>query len=264
MNEETKRYKGDWTADEDELLKSRVMEFGQSDWINVARGIPFRTPRQARQRWVDGLGGRRTRKGPATKVKYGRWSPEEDKLLLALIEKHKNRWSKIAKGLPARTMRQVRARWTRTLNPDIKVAKWTPREDEKLKELVPQFRNKWKHISTHLEGRTPYDCRDRWEYVLDPRWRKGSYTVEEDRKLLAILPKTHRAAFSWAKASAYVGTRSRKQCSERYRYLLKMGKAKLIPRPPGAMTRNSPRIYSAKIAETKSSDAAKRTKRISR
>ncbi|KAL9658755.1 hypothetical protein ABK040_005910 [Willaertia magna] len=43
--------KGEWTSTEDDMLFSRVQQFGESSWIRVAEGLPGRTDIQCRHRY---------------------------------------------------------------------------------------------------------------------------------------------------------------------------------------------------------------------
>ena len=65
------------------------------------------------------------------------------------------------------------------------VRKWTPTEDEMLKQLVASHGAKhWGDICTKLKGRTGKQCRERWHNHLDPNIRKDPWTKEEDDLLM--------------------------------------------------------------------------------
>ena len=240
----------EWTQKEDDVLREQVKEFGVNDWVGVASGLKGRSAKQARARWIDALGGDKNR-ASEKKVRYGKWTKEEDGMLTELIERYGQRWSTIAENLPKRTARQIVARWNRTLKPEIKVYRWSQAEDEKLRKLVSMLNHKWTEISKELPGRTPYNCRDRWVYVLDSRWNKGAWNAEEDQRFIDALPGAYDPNFNWQVASEKVKTRSRKQCSEHYRALLRKGAVKQIDVPKGESRRNSPKIYTAR--DTRSS-----------
>ncbi|KAL6552963.1 hypothetical protein OROGR_006805 [Orobanche gracilis] len=83
---------------------------------------------------VDGDDGNRKRNGAKqnakrkriidnkTEIIKGQWTPEEDGLLVELVEKHGVRkWSSIAQMLPGRIGKQCRERWHNHLKPNIKV-----------------------------------------------------------------------------------------------------------------------------------------------
>jgi myb proto-oncogene protein len=54
------------------------------------------------------------------------WSPEEDIVLIQLIEKiGAQKWTMISEYLPQRIGKQCRERWHNHLNPKIKKCNWT-------------------------------------------------------------------------------------------------------------------------------------------
>lgn len=61
----------------------------------------------------------------------GPWTPEEDKIVVDMVNKHGARnWSQIAAALRGRVGKQCRERWHNHLKPGIKRAKWTLEEDD--------------------------------------------------------------------------------------------------------------------------------------
>jgi len=63
--------------------------------------------------------------------------------------------------------------------------KWVPEEDEKLTKLVKKYGTKnWRIIASHLRGRLPKQCRERWINHLDPTIVKGRLTEKEWKLVL--------------------------------------------------------------------------------
>ena len=62
--------------------------------------------------------------------------------------------------------------------------KFTPEEDETLKQLVNQYGQDWKMISAVFKNRSARQCRDRWKHYLSPEVSRRPWTTEEDRLLL--------------------------------------------------------------------------------
>jgi myb proto-oncogene protein len=60
---------GKWTAEEDELLRQRIAEFGESNWIQVASKMKYRTDQQCLHRWL---------KSVDPSLVHGKWSKEDD------------------------------------------------------------------------------------------------------------------------------------------------------------------------------------------
>jgi hypothetical protein len=113
------------------------------------------------------------------------WSEEQDETLRVLvIMKREKNWEKIAKEIKGKTPSQCKKRWKNELAPSmIKVTerrKWVPEEDEKLSKLVKKYGTKnWRIIASHLKGRLPKQCRERWINHLDPTIIKGRLNEKE-------------------------------------------------------------------------------------
>ena len=64
---------------------------------------------------------------------------------------------------------------------------WSVAEDDKIRELVGLNGPRgWSTIASELPGRRPYQCRDRWQNILDPSIKKGNWTREEDEKIIKL------------------------------------------------------------------------------
>jgi myb proto-oncogene protein len=71
----------------------------------------------------------------------------------------------------------------------------------------------WHKVAAHLPNRNNKDCRKRWHYSIAHTIRKGTWTKEEDEKLLAAVEK-HGAR--WSKVAVVVGSRNGDQCWKRW------------------------------------------------
>ncbi|NXQ20842.1 SNPC4 protein, partial [Peucedramus taeniatus] len=95
--------KGPWTPEEDAMLMAAVKKYGEKDWYKIRTEVPGRSDAQCRDRYLKAL---------HWDVKKGRWSLEEEELLIELVQKHGlGRWSKIASELPHRTSAQCLSKW---------------------------------------------------------------------------------------------------------------------------------------------------------
>ncbi|OHT07036.1 Myb-like DNA-binding domain containing protein [Tritrichomonas foetus] len=94
-------------------------------------------------------------------------------------------------------------------------AKWTIEEDKHLLLLVDNSRElNWHFISSHFPDKTVHQVIDRWEKVVNPSLVKGSWTREEDEKIIQWV-RAHGAT-SWTKLAEQMPGRIGKQCRERW------------------------------------------------
>lgn len=96
--------------------------------------------------------------------------------------------------------------------------KFTPEEDEKLKQLVGLFGSKkWESIASQMPGRTGRQCRDRYKNYLVPGYFNGQWTQEEDdllkEKYLNMGPQ-------WSKMTAFFDGRSANSLKNRWNYFV--------------------------------------------
>jgi hypothetical protein len=108
----------------------------------------------------------------------GKCAEGEDRKLKDAVQTHgDNDWAAIAALVPGRTRIQCWSRWHDTLNPSIalmagRTGKWTPSEDDKLKDSVQRHGvQNWAAIAALVPGRTKDQCRKRWKHI--PRERTG-------------------------------------------------------------------------------------------
>lgn len=99
--------KGAWSPEEDEKLKSYIQNFGHWNWRELPKFAGLsRCGKSCRLRWMNYL---------RPEVKHGRFTEEENDLILKLHQQHGNRWSLIASKLPARTDNEIKNHWNTTL-----------------------------------------------------------------------------------------------------------------------------------------------------
>jgi len=90
-----------FTAEEDELLKQKVSQFGTNAWHDIETQIPGRSARQCRERWNHYL---------SPEVENGPWTPEDDQLLLSYYHNRGPKWTVIAKQFNKRTANSIKNR----------------------------------------------------------------------------------------------------------------------------------------------------------
>ncbi|KAI8928621.1 Homeodomain-like protein, partial [Entophlyctis helioformis] len=142
-----------WTLQETALLKEAVAKHGEKgQWDAVAADVPFRSADECEHRWET-----------HAKVKRGKWSKEEDNLLLvAFNELASAFWSKVSESITGRSGQQCMARYTETLDPTVKKGKWSSKEDVLLRKAYGEFGKTWVKIAEMIPGRTQRQCRTRW------------------------------------------------------------------------------------------------------
>jgi len=92
-----------WTKEEDDQLKSLVLQYGAKNWKKIASYFELRSDVQCLHRWQKVL-------NPA--LIKGPWTREEDDLLGKMVIQYgPKHWSLIASALPGRIGKQCRERY---------------------------------------------------------------------------------------------------------------------------------------------------------
>ncbi|XP_051961138.1 v-myb avian myeloblastosis viral oncogene homolog-like 2a isoform X1 [Xyrauchen texanus] len=93
--------------------------------------------------------------------------------------------------------------------------KWTLQEDESLASLVGKFgRDDWESVASFLPGRSAQGCKYRFTVVIDPELIKGTWTKEEDHKLIKLV--SLYGDKNWSTVAKHLKGRRGKQCRERW------------------------------------------------
>ncbi|GAB4857852.1 hypothetical protein Ancab_015757 [Ancistrocladus abbreviatus] len=95
--------KGPWTPEEDEKLVSYVQKHGHGSWRALPKHAGLnRCGKSCRLRWTNYL---------RPDIKRGRFSEEEEQLIIKLHSVLGNKWSRIAVHLPGRTDNEIKNYW---------------------------------------------------------------------------------------------------------------------------------------------------------
>ncbi|CAM8952791.1 unnamed protein product [Rhodiola kirilowii] len=146
--------KGQWTAEEDEILSKAVQRFKGKNWKKIAECFKDRTDVQCLHRWQKVLN---------PELVKGPWSKEEDEVIVQLVGLYgAKKWSTIAQHLPGRIGKQCRERWHNHLNPAINREAWTQEEELTLIRAHQMYGNKWAELTKFLHGRTDNAIKNHW------------------------------------------------------------------------------------------------------
>lgn len=94
---------------------------------------------------------------------------------------------------------------------------WTKKQDQILTKLVKedQFCD-WQLIAENFPKKTSHQCRQRWNNVLNNRISKGPWTEYEDNVLRNVVLESNGIKSYKIASKALGGTRTPKQCRERF------------------------------------------------
>jgi hypothetical protein len=91
-----------FTAEEDKLIIFLVEQYGTNNWKKIAKGIHGRTAKQLRERYNQYL---------STNINKALWTPEEDQLLLSLVNQVGPQWAYMRQFFTRRNNIQIKNRW---------------------------------------------------------------------------------------------------------------------------------------------------------
>jgi Myb-like DNA-binding protein BAS1 len=109
-------------------------------------------------------------------LRKGRWTEDEDRVLLSAYARLGPSWHEIAALIPGRKDDQCSKRYNDILDPlaQRRLTSWTPEEDRILREGVHTLGHRWSAISALLPGRPPLTCRNRWRNLSKQQTSPGA------------------------------------------------------------------------------------------
>ncbi|NWR09324.1 SNPC4 protein, partial [Paradoxornis webbianus] len=162
----------EWTKDEDQMLLELVQEMRVGNHIpykKIAYYMEGRDSAQLIYRWT---------KSVDPSLKKGPWTPEEDGMLMAAVQKYREKeWYKVRTEVPGRSDAQCRDRYLKALHWDVKKGKWSSEEEELLIELVQKHGlGHWSKIASELPHRTGSQCQSKWSIMIGSKKKKSGAT----------------------------------------------------------------------------------------
>ena len=91
-----------FSKDEDTRLTHLVSQYGANNWHLIAEHMQTRSARQCRERYMNYL---------APNVRNGKWTSEEEVLLVQKFEEYGPKWTHIAESFPGRSSVNVKNQW---------------------------------------------------------------------------------------------------------------------------------------------------------
>lgn len=93
--------------------------------------------------------------------------------------------------------------------------KFTHEDDELLIKLVKDMPGcSWSSIASHMNNKTPKQCRDRWNNYANPDLKHGNWTIDEE---IILLQNFNNIGLKWSEMMKFLPRRSSNEI--RYQWL---------------------------------------------
>jgi hypothetical protein len=138
---------------------SYLVKYKDLSWTQTSTFFSKRSPIQCQHRWTKVL---------QPNLKKGKWTAEEDRLLLKWVEENgAYKWSKLSLILKGRSSKQIRDRWINNLNPDkMKYFQWSEELDRVLLTKYLEHGSSWVTISKYISHTSENMLKNRFYSLL--------------------------------------------------------------------------------------------------
>ena len=166
--------KGSWNKEEDEQLLLLFQKYGKN-WAAISKEMPHRTGKQIRDRFLNSLD---------SKFVRGKFTQEEDQIIIKYYKIYGHSWAKIAKKLKTRTGDMVKNRFYSSLkkyvfkNKNFLRKKRENSSRSKKKSIIPEDTN----METQNKKNQSYNQKDSTKEENDSFKIKIAEEQEEEKK----------------------------------------------------------------------------------
>ncbi|KAL8172481.1 hypothetical protein V2J09_024285 [Rumex salicifolius] len=150
--------RGQWTAEEDEILLNFVSQHGYTSWRSLPQLAGLnRCGKSCRLRWTNYL---------RPDIKRGPFKPDEEKLVIQLHAVLGNRWAAIASHFPGRTDNEIKNLWNTHLRRRLISQGIDPQTHEPLSTKLPPPSPSTRHMAQWESARLEAEARLSRESLL--------------------------------------------------------------------------------------------------
>ncbi|KAF8924231.1 hypothetical protein EDD21DRAFT_366344 [Dissophora ornata] len=206
--------KSEWSSEELTKLDELAKKYKERNWVQAALDLDTnRTAAQCFRKYNSKAGKR---------VSKESWTKEEDNALIEAVRLMGERnWQQISYCFENRTAAQCSYRWTKSLNPAIRRGNWLEEEDGALRAALEVYgEGRWMKVQQHVLGRTDVQCRERYVNVLSPHVKSGTWSPEENAKLMELV--VIHGVKNWSLISSLMDGRTDNQCARHYKSAVKV------------------------------------------
>lgn len=252
--------RNEWTTLEDDALLVAAKENKMRNWQAIADSVPHRSDYQCFVRVQTTL---RFYIEPSNNVK---WTQQENERLCKIVELNTSNgvtnWSQVVEHFPDRSKSTLIGRYLYVLHPSISHGKlnkkiklvhysvfvclsapFTPKEDIMLYAAFQEYKGKFNCFPrTLFPNRSLAQLRTRYNNVLAQRNKTDSWSVEDDKKLMAFV--TTNGTSQWLNCAKHLGNHTRTSCRTRFLVI-----KRFLEQHPNATIDDLPRRKSNKNAQ---------------